>query len=231
MNTPMNTPDYDTPSRRMDHTEDHAGFDARTREVHAAACDALSPRVRAQLQQRRRAALAGTPPSSASRWMPAMAMAATLAVAIGLGLHLLQPQKDDAPAGAHATGAHATESSAVVAHVTGASDSGNASATDSAGSTDVVAVALSADTNPGVTLTPPAADSLDADLDAITALLAAGDTGDASDRVDMTASHASADAMLPDSSIPDDALLAALDESPDFYLWLAADDGADVEAL
>ena len=71
-------------------TDQHAGrdaaFDAAARSAHAASLEHLSPRVRAQLVQRRRAALAGnrgTPRPLRAAW-PIAAAAAVVALAIGL---------------------------------------------------------------------------------------------------------------------------------------------------
>ena len=74
-------------------------FDASIRAAHADALDHLSPRTRAQLQQRRRAALAGTSaraPANPLRFvLPLAAAFAIGAVAIGVGLRL-QPESTDA---------------------------------------------------------------------------------------------------------------------------------------
>lgn len=61
-------------------------FDEAARRAHTASLDNLSPRVRAQLAQRRRAALADNArPSIARRWpMLALGSAAALTLAIGL---------------------------------------------------------------------------------------------------------------------------------------------------
>ena len=76
-------------------------FDASIRAAHADALDHLSPRTRAQLQQRRRAALAGTParaPANPFRFVLPLATAFAIgAVAIGVGLRL-QPESTDAAA-------------------------------------------------------------------------------------------------------------------------------------
>lgn len=79
----------------MTHRED--AFDRHARRAHAASLDALSPRVQAQLAQRRRAALAATPASGRGlpRWGWAGALAAVGALAIGLQLRAPDP----APAG------------------------------------------------------------------------------------------------------------------------------------
>lgn len=71
----------------MSHHDD--AFDRRARQLHAASLHSLSPRVQAQLAQRRRAALAGPPPAPAPRarwgWLGgAMATACVLVVAFQL---------------------------------------------------------------------------------------------------------------------------------------------------
>ncbi len=62
-------------------------FDERARTAHAGSLDALSPRVQAQLAQRRRAALSPTATRSAARrwrWLGAAATAGALVVALQL---------------------------------------------------------------------------------------------------------------------------------------------------
>ena len=71
----------------MTHHDD--AFDRHARQLHAASLQALSPRVQAQLAQRRRAALAGGPraPAARARWGwlgGAMATAGVLVVALQL---------------------------------------------------------------------------------------------------------------------------------------------------
>ncbi|KGQ19546.1 hypothetical protein LF41_2806 [Lysobacter dokdonensis DS-58] len=69
--------------------------DEAIRALHADALDQLSPRVRAQLQQRRRVALRGEGAQApASRWrlaFPLAAAAAVGALAIGVQLNSLPP--------------------------------------------------------------------------------------------------------------------------------------------
>jgi hypothetical protein len=65
---------------------DNARFDAQARAAHARSLEALSPRVHAQLQQRRRAALATGPTPAMPRrhgwaWLGAPALALALAFA------------------------------------------------------------------------------------------------------------------------------------------------------
>lgn len=79
---------------------DHDAFDARARAAHAASLDALSPRVRAQLAQRRRSASAtGRPPHARPALGWALATLALCAVAIGV----FRPDARDARAPAPAT--------------------------------------------------------------------------------------------------------------------------------
>ena len=65
-------------------------LDDAIRAAHAQSLEHLSPRVRAQLQQRRRAALAGqAPQATRSPWRFAFPLAAACAVgALALGLQL-----------------------------------------------------------------------------------------------------------------------------------------------
>ncbi|WP_240096161.1 hypothetical protein [Thermomonas flagellata] len=81
-------------------------FDAALRARHAEALGALSPRVRAQLAQRRAAALRGQAarPAPALRWRPAVAaFAAAGALALGLQLHRAPAPGAAAPVAALAT--------------------------------------------------------------------------------------------------------------------------------
>jgi hypothetical protein len=66
-------------------------FDSALRDVHARALGQLSPRTRAQLQQRRRAALRGEPrtPATPVRWRYAMPLAAAAALGVlAVGVHV-----------------------------------------------------------------------------------------------------------------------------------------------
>jgi hypothetical protein len=67
-------------------------FDEAIRAAHAQSLDHLSPRVRAQLQQRRRAALSGESLAPARPWRFAVPLAAAFAVgAIVIGLQPREP--------------------------------------------------------------------------------------------------------------------------------------------
>lgn len=221
----MNTSDLDTST-----LHDDDGFDARARQAHAAAQGALSPRVRAQLQQRRRAALAGPRKAQGVRWVPTLTMAATLALALGLGMRFWSPAPLET-----GTGVPTTAMTDTKADVTPAASAGHVSGTDARSGTPVPAMAdgrgeagttrVSVGTDAGraddARTTGASTGRLDADVDAIAALLAVSVTEDGDPATDVESLDAARD----------DALLAALEESPDFYLWLGADDGAGVEAL
>lgn len=73
-------------------------FDRRARAVHEQSLQALSPRVRAQLHNRLRAAIsAPRAPRHAHRW--GLATAAVLALAIGFGVPWTGIDESTAPAG------------------------------------------------------------------------------------------------------------------------------------
>lgn len=88
-----------------------ARFDAIAREAHADALDRLSPRVRAQLAQRRRAAASASRPSPVRAW-PMLALGSAAVLALTIGLFVLRGDETIAPtpgpAVAVAPGAHET---------------------------------------------------------------------------------------------------------------------------
>jgi hypothetical protein len=67
-----------------------AGFDTRLREIHARSLEQLSPRVQAQLSQRRRAALQGTATHRRRGLLP-WAGVATAGLALALVVQLRPP--------------------------------------------------------------------------------------------------------------------------------------------
>jgi hypothetical protein len=78
---------------------DTGRIDAAAREAHAVALERLSPQVRAQLAQRRRAALAGPRPARARPWgLMAVGSAALLALAVGIFLQRESDGTQVAPA-------------------------------------------------------------------------------------------------------------------------------------
>lgn len=171
-------------------------FEDAARRAHQASLDRLSPRVRAQLAQRRRAALAGPRDTGIKAW-PMLALGSTAALALAVGLFALR-------------------------------------GADDAATVAPPAVAIEPDTTPTA---PPqvAPEQVPGQVPAQTPAVATND-GPAT---------AAADTGVEVDALPDDLLAAefaagdqavgldSLEENPDFYLWLAANEGqADVtEAL
>ncbi|GAA4802629.1 hypothetical protein [Lysobacter hankyongensis] len=171
-------------------------FEDAARRAHRASLDRLSPRVRAQLAQRRRAALAGPRDTGIKAW-PMLALGSTAALALAVGLFVLR-------------------------------------GADDAATVAPPAVAIAPDTVP---TTPPqvAPEQVAGQLSGQAPEVATNDTLAPvveNERVEVDA--------LPDEWLAaefaagDQAVgLDSLEENPDFYLWLAANEGqADVtEAL
>lgn len=180
-------------------------FDARLRAAHAEAVDRVSARVQAQLHQRRRAALAGG--RAARPWWPALAVAGTAAVALAVGLQLRGGPDSEAPTAPLATLPTETAPQAPVAAV---------------------------DSNP-----PPVPAAETAAVEQLLADAIAGEGDNAEDRdaapsqrvadagVRDAVADADVDPALLDSALADtdNALFAAMDETPDFYAWLESDEG------
>lgn len=171
------------------------------RSAHAASLDNLSPRVRAQLAQRRRAALAeNARPSAVRRW-PMLALGSAAALILAIGLFMLR--------GPGQTGTPAQDEVAVMP--TGVAPDPTpavpSAATTPAITTDPAPALASTHTSTG---TPePAVDSILIDDELPAELLAAEFSG--------------ADATMG---------FEALEESPDFYLWLGSDSAqADTSEL
>lgn len=94
-------------------TGEHAPFDAALRARHAEALEQLSPRVRAQLAQRRHAALRGQTHPRARPVGLRYAIAGFAAIgALALGLQLQRPSSLD-PATTPATVAHTAATAAL----------------------------------------------------------------------------------------------------------------------
>lgn len=159
-----------------------AAFDAAARRAHAASLDRLSPRVQAQLVQRRRAALKGEAPAGVRLW-PMLAIGGSAALALTVGLLFLRSPADDAShAPAHTAPAIADATPAAAPHAPVPDLPATAPAPQQ------VAVVPAAQDDNVITVDALPDDWTAADFDAAQA---AGDLG-------------------------------AMDESPDFYLWLAA---------
>lgn len=181
-------------SDRPDPMPNEAAFDAAARRVHAASLDHLSPRVQAQLAQRRRAALKGEAAPGIRLW-PMLAVGGSAALALTVGLLFLRTPADDA-GNAPAQPPAIADSTPVVAPPAPAS---------------VPDLPTTAATPRQVAAVPATQDS---DVVAVDALPA-----------DWTAADFDAAQTIGG--------LGAMDESPDFYLWLAAqgDQSAAPESL
>lgn len=187
MTTPM------TPDRFPDARSAPAdgAFDAAARRAHAASLEGLSPRVRAQLAQRRRAATGARAPAGVRAW-PLLALGGSAALALLVGVLFLRAPTQEAT--------DAPSPSVAEAPQTPATPSNTGTAAPAIAPVEVAR----ADRAPR-TAAPTTADALPADWTA-----------------------ADYDAAQTANGI------AAIDESPDFYLWLAANDGqsdADTETL
>ncbi len=105
-----------------------ARFDAVAREAHALALDRLSPRVHAQLAQRRRAASAGPRNAGARAW-PMLALGSAAVMALAVGLFVLRGNETVAPApGPTLATAPETQGTPAPAAADGARPQGDASA-------------------------------------------------------------------------------------------------------
>lgn len=184
-----------TPDRtqREPGSETDSAFDAAAREAHAQALDRLSPRVRAQLVQRRRAALSGPRPSPLRAW-PMLALGSAAVLALAIGMFLLPGGRGVDPAPAPSVAVAPVESTPAL---------------------------------PGPTTPEPATPDTIATPDPVSV-----ETAPAIAEVE-TAEVVDV-ASLPDTWLAAEfeseaSGLEGFDENPDFYLWLASEDGlADV---
>lgn len=173
-------------------------YEHAARDAHRASLENLSPRVRAQLAQRRRAALAGPREAGFKAW-PMLALGSTAAVALAVGLFVIR--------GADDAGTAAPQPAVAVERPDNAADN----------ATPTTAPSIAPTPAPQTAPTVAAVDNGDIDTPAAT-----------SDVVDVDS--------LPDEWLAaeleagDEALgLDTFEENPDFYLWLAANEGqADV---
>ena len=77
---------------------DQARFDQALRDHHSVAVERISPRVRAQLAQRRHAALRGTATARPALGLRHLAAGVAMAAVLALGLQLLPTPKQSTPA-------------------------------------------------------------------------------------------------------------------------------------
>ena len=189
-----------------------AAFDARARRAHADALEHLSPRVRAQLAQRRRAAQTGTRRASLPAWpMLALGTAAALVLMVGI---VLRMRGDEVPTGASI----ATTTPAAVT-----------TPADVPPRTD----APTTSTRPWPDM-PPEATASTAPPVGHAPLIASEPLPDASSDPSRAA-YPTADEMAPEMLLAAefetgaDAGLDPFEETPDFYLWLGSEESsADV---
>ena len=161
------------------------GLAQAVRSAHAASLDHLSPRVRAQLAQRRRAALAEHGRPHAPRRWPMIALGSAAALTLAIGLFAVRNTADTV----------APSQGTVAVTPTGAVPTPAEPATAPAEVAPVVAA-----TDPGADTPDPAVDSIVID-DALPD-----------------------DLLATEFSGGDEAMgFDALEESPDFYLWLGSD--------
>lgn len=173
-----------------------ARFDAAARRAHAAALEGLSPRVRAQLAQRRRAATAPRAPAGVRTW-PLLAVGGSAAVALIAGVLFLRTPVLRTPA---PDAIEAPAPSVAQAPRTAPAPPPADSATAAGAAVEVAQGSQTA----------PAAHPAQTPRTAVADVLPADWTADDYDAV-QTANG-----------------IAAIDESPDFYLWLAANEGRPV---
>jgi hypothetical protein len=183
--------------RQDSHSDSHTAFDEAARRAHAASLAHLSPRVQAQLALRRRAAmLQATGPASVRVWpMLALGSAAALTLAVGLFV------------------------------VRGSGDGDTPKTPD----TVVAAPAAGIDTAPH-----PTTATVDPDPTAHTTsapVIASIDTPDTSVDDSSIDSGGVEDDLLPaellaaEFDTADETMgFDALQESPDFYLWLGSEE-------
>jgi hypothetical protein len=172
-------------------------FDAAAREAHAVALERLSPQVRAQLAQRRRAALAGPRPARVRSWgLMAVGSAALLALAVGIFLQREVDGTQVAP-----------------------TDGGLAAlpATTTPG-TDITTPAPAPDST-----APAIANPVVADTDAPAADASPLATGATPDPIEVDALPDTWLAAEFDDAEAE-AAFAGFEETPDFYLWLGSDE-------
>ncbi len=177
---------------------DEAAFDEAARRAHAASLDRLSPRVQAQLAQRRRAAIKQATESAPVRAWPMLALGSAAALTLAVGLFVVRGTDDDAP-----------KTAATVATAPTADTDTTASTADTG---SIPAPAIASTGTPDIAVDDTAIDSA-----------SAGNT------------------VIEDDALPEELLAAefgtadetmgfdALQESPDFYLWLGSEESqADV---
>ncbi|NOT87012.1 MAG: hypothetical protein HOP03_02395 [Lysobacter sp.] len=186
--------------------DSHTALDEAARRAHAASLDRLSPRVQAQLAQRHRAAMKQASGPAPVRVWPMLALGSAAALTLAVGLFVVRDNRDGGAPKPAGTIAAASDIEAASGTNVPAADTGTSSA-------PVIA----------------SADAPDVAVDAV----AVDDT---------LIDSASTDGMpIENDALPEELLAAefdtadetmgfdALQESPDFYLWLGSEESqADV---
>ena len=186
--------------------DSHAMLDEAARRAHAASLDRLSPRVQAQLAQRRRAAMKqATGPAAPVRAWPMLALGSAAALTLAVGLFVVRDSNDEiAPKTSTTVATAPTTDTDPIAHTA-----------EDAGTTPTPAIASTE--TPDATVDSTSIDSTSID------------------------SVSTDNTIIEDDALPEELLAAefgtadetmgfdALQESPDFYLWLGSEESqADV---
>lgn len=188
--------------------DSHAALDDVARRAHTASLDRLSPRVQAQLAQRRRAAMKeATAPAPLRAW-PMLALGSAAALTLAVGLFVVR-DTNDAPKTTATAATAATVATAPTA------DTETTATQADTGSTPAPVIASTG--TPDATVDRTSIDRVPIDS------VSAGNT------------------VIEDDTLPEELLAAefgtadetmgfdALQESPDFYLWLGSEESqADV---
>lgn len=201
-------------------SERDLAFDAAARAAHAEALRQVSARVQAQLRLRQRAAMAGEARDTRPLWQrtgPLLALGGTAALALAIGLRFAgdtarSGTDNEATSSMAAQQAEPSESVAWMPPAPAVPDSATAAALPA--SQDAAAEGVRSDT-------PELADATMREIDALLAE-AVGEPAEAN----LLAANDDAGFGngMPDSAAFDHDALAALDENPDLYLWLASDE-------
>ncbi len=176
------------------HQNSHTALDEAARSAHVASLDRLSPRVQAQLAQRRRAALTHNTRTTGLRAWPMLALGSAAALTLAVGLFVLRGSDPDELSKTHEP---------VV----------TVPATDPAPVVDTT----SGTTTPLLTPNPPVETPR---------VIASRDTPETDiDTVFVEDGTLPAELLAAEFDTANEAIgFDALEENPDFYLWLASEE-------
>ncbi len=184
------------------HQDPRTALDEAARRAHAASLDRLSPRVQAQLAQRRRAALTQHGRPASMRAWPMLAIGSAAALTLAVGLFVVRGNDD----------AERPKTSDTVA-------------TSATPNNDTPPVATTPAADPGTT-THTTPSPIVASTDAPDATVDSNSVGNIAIDSDVLP----AELLAAEFDTADEAMgFGAQEESPDFYLWLGSQDAqADV---